>query len=435
MADQALYLKRNKSNAIIASVFIDNKEIDITEGVKQFTIIKQSFKPIYVLKATINNQILKKIKFEKKIKFKVKIYSNCDSIRNADINNMKDNNNLKLQANLLLTLFNDNDIYYNIENKINSKTKYTENLAFTDDTSEVQFELFEYKNIDTDSVFINKTYKNVKLIDVVSDVTKHLNYDKYIVTKFDNQNTYKEIFINNMKIVEVIKYLNTTYGFYTTGLKLFLDNNIFMMYKMNKPIKTNSNFGSSKEHIVNLLIDRNNQYKKDDLKSFKANICSKSEQLNIALDLDFTISNNTYKALKLNGTNFILNDESNKDCKNTTKVDLLSNNDIKEKLLLHEIKPKSSFINNHYKCNRFYLNNYIQKNILNKLVLLNISLDNIPLNDIPIFALFNARFASTKNKIYNGLYAIENMIITYTANNNHDITSKTDIKLYKIEEI
>lgn len=435
MVDLSKHLTGNKTNAIIVSVYIAGEEIDITGGLKKLTIIKHTFKPIYLLRASINNELLKKLEFEKSVKFRIKIYSSTDSIRNPEMNNLGSSTNLKLQTTLLLTPFSNINLYYDITNKINNDFNSNDTTAMLDDSSEIQLELFEYKNMDTDSVYINRTYKNVKLIDVISDITKKLDYNKYIISKFDNQTTYKEIFINNMKIVEAIKYLDSTYGFYTTGLRTFLDNDTFLMYKMNRPLHTNSEYTSAKNHTINLFMDRNNRFKNSELDTFKSNFGSKTKAANIVVDTDINIYNNTYQVLKLNGTSFTTNDETETKYRNVSSINILDNPYITDKLLLKEITPKNSVINNNNVLNRFYLKNYVQTKILNELVKLHITVDNVPYNDIPIFSLFNVNFSSTKNNIYNGTYGLQSMSTVYTVTDRNDISCKAELSLYRIQEV
>lgn len=220
------------------------------------------------------------------------------------------------------------DNYY--LNQIETTTQLQSNSEVTNMLN-VKFVLMSEEDINSNKKNVSGSFGNCSIKSILVYLMNKLNQNKQtIIAEPDNTTNYSQILLPFNNILNTFKYIDTVYGVYEDGMKIFFDLN--KNYVLNKK----GNTGKFNDNSLNKIIIFNI------IAAYNASITDpKPNTIDVLPRAVSYVSNNTIRSESV-GTNnaFILNNESK------TILNKMWNTDIVEKQKVYYQKYSNPFLRN-----------------------------------------------------------------------------------------
>lgn len=132
--------------------------------------------------------------------------------------------------NSTFTLILDDDDYYAEEALLEKEAEINFEDVIKDDKENlykadniIEFFLFKTSMIKSSRKAVNTVLKNATTADAVGYIATKANFPKILMAPTDNKIEYKELVIPPMTAVEALKFIDSYYGFYQKGSKIYFD--------------------------------------------------------------------------------------------------------------------------------------------------------------------------------------------------------------------
>lgn len=116
----------------------------------------------------------------------------------------------------------DEDLYADIR-KTNNKNSTDEDL--NEQANEIEFFLFKKSLIKNAKKQVSGNFVNTTLATMVAKICSDMKLDNVLMSSFDNDTQYNEIYIPALKATKALAYLDTYYGFNKDGTMIYFDVN------------------------------------------------------------------------------------------------------------------------------------------------------------------------------------------------------------------
>jgi hypothetical protein len=225
-----------------------------------------------------------------------------------------------LSFNETFTIYMD-DNTVQMDKELYKKTKEVKgNRVDIDDISETySFFLFKEKDIDSARLMINNIITDCNMTDVITYLLSSSGCNNVLMTPMDNQNTYNEIILYPVTLLDNITRLDHHYGFYRYGLLFFMDiNRIYFIDKRGR------NTAYSRGEFTDVFIYSYRASRQESMSGgFEVSKSEKMYKMNILTSM-ISMKTSGYIMNETIGTNLIMVDSLND---NINEVDV----DIKHK--------------------------------------------------------------------------------------------------------
>lgn len=139
----------------------------------------------------------------------------------------KDDNNFNFVTDIINDIFSvfiDENTPF-IDEKLYDTTKATEGTEtnLQDVNQNYTFFIFKEKDLSQTKNLINNVISEASMTDVITYIISTSGFNKVLMTKLENKNSYKQIIIPPMTLLGSLNYLEEQYGFYSTGALIFFD--------------------------------------------------------------------------------------------------------------------------------------------------------------------------------------------------------------------
>lgn len=254
-------------------LFSDGSQIPIhNHQVKSITIshlYEQNLFPIFRVELTLaSTTYYKIIKNKNNVKFKIRIqkyYIGLDdstkSLKRDWINDTYD---------LIL----DDDDYNSDEEILKEKKKkefdtvidktIDEDLFQVDNT--IEFFLFKSDLVNKFNTIVNAILSDATINDGIQYIASKINLNNLLMTNSHNTNTYSELIIPPLNAKQAIKFLDTYYGIYKTGMLFYVDTIANISYLLEYSGKCTA-YQPDELHETNILIPLKTSKRTSDLGS------------------------------------------------------------------------------------------------------------------------------------------------------------------------
>lgn len=211
-------------------LFSDGSQIAIPHNRVQSINIQHLYEknlfPIFKIELILASDTYYKIlKNKKDVKFKIRIQkyyteiaSDAKSLKRDWINDTYD------------LILDDDD--YNSEEALLREKKHHDFDTVTDKNTEndlyqvdnkIEFFLFKSELVDKLNTVVNAVLSNATLNDGIQYIATKINLNNLLMTNPHNTTTYKELVIPPLNAKQAIKFLDTYYGIYKTGMLFYID--------------------------------------------------------------------------------------------------------------------------------------------------------------------------------------------------------------------
>ena len=116
---------------------------------------------------------------------------------------------------------------YGTVNKLNGGggTFESDKTIFNPSDYTVDYIISLWKEVDINAMrkVINQKYNNITLSDVLADIYTNSGITKMLISPMDNTQSYDELIVPPLSLMNIPKYLETTFGTYYSGTMSFLD--------------------------------------------------------------------------------------------------------------------------------------------------------------------------------------------------------------------
>lgn len=400
----------NKENKYRLSVYLSNIEnidnvLDVSEYLMNLRIVKdyqQTNKPIYILKFNLPTDVLSLMKNSMNYKF----------ILNIEF--LIGNESKFYRQDIILSPFNKSDFSLS---EVQSNDK---DLEVTNSTLEIVFECFETKHFHLNNTLNNFILKNVSLKDFILGlfVKSNLKYKNFNVERFDNDEVYSNIIVNDLTFYNSIRFLETTYGLYTDKAIVFADDDTLTIRNPSSKseYKNTINLFENYDSVENPKVLNHGSYILD--------------ETDIVVTEPIKIVNNTSTILRNHFTKFNYVDESNEFIYKI-EPEYIDFKAILNDYLDCEIPDKLGNFYNKYKNNRFSIDVFIN-NFLKNAITTNITLYNVDVSLFNINTYYNIVFQDNKNERYNGLWKNSMLNFSFERTSIDTFSSSIIISLDKV---
>lgn len=93
----------------------------------------------------------------------------------------------------------------------------------SDYTVDYIISLWKENDINTMRKVINQKYNNITVADAMADIYTNAGINKMLISPMDNTNSYAELIVPPLSLMNIPKYMETTFGTYYSGTMSFLD--------------------------------------------------------------------------------------------------------------------------------------------------------------------------------------------------------------------
>lgn len=93
----------------------------------------------------------------------------------------------------------------------------------SDYTVDYIISLWKENDINTMRKVINQKYNNITVADAMADIYTNAGINKMLISPMDNTNSYTELIVPPLSLMNIPKYMETTFGTYYSGTMSFLD--------------------------------------------------------------------------------------------------------------------------------------------------------------------------------------------------------------------
>lgn len=180
-----------------------------------------------------------------------------------------------------------------------SMMKTDENdLYYTD--NEVTFYLFPTSTIDASKKTVNAILKNCTLMDAANYILSEANFQKVIMTPFENTEEKELIVIPPMPASKALQFLDSYYGFYRSGAMYFSDYDYMYILKYNSDVTA---FTDGEKTEVDIIIP---DIESEDMSDICGTIPETSTIYNIvAIPSNIAIRNASVSTNAISGTDIL----------------------------------------------------------------------------------------------------------------------------------
>lgn len=253
--------------------------------------------PVFRIELVLASYTYYKIlKYKNNVKFKIRCQKYYTAIDNSEKSLYRDWINDTFDLILDDDDFNSNENLIKQEKEISYDTvtkKDLENdLVQVDNVME--FFLFKSDLIDKLNTHVNAVLSNATVNDGIQYIASQIGLDNLLMSSPHNDKTYKELVIPPLKAKQAIKFLDTYYGLYKTGMMFYCDTVDDITYLLEySPKCTAYQSGETKEtHII--VPEKSNSYSSD--------LCSLYRRGN--KETNFIIGDNTYLSIRNESISF-----------------------------------------------------------------------------------------------------------------------------------
>lgn len=388
------------------AIFSDNSIIDISEDFMSLTInndYDNNVFPIMELNTFISPNTYYKIQTDNDVKILLTIKKyNSDDISEKNISPICN----YFIKDKVFKIFNKNKSPINILNDNNPN--------YDVPSIKASYLLVSKDDLDNNKKIVNNILVNSDITSCLLYLINKMKNKSIIFQKPDNNKIYNQIIIPPLNIIRNIKYIDSTYGIYNNGLRLYFDyNNYFIINKLDNT-KVNGVPNKYKDVYIDIFNSNDNDYGYGK-SSLDSNADSKFYST-------FTTIN---KVLFSNAT------DSSKEFIGSNPIFLNQQDSL----------IKRYYGNENYKTRIFYnkYNNiYKEKELFNSMeypINISCSIFNMDIDSIICSNLFHLIFHNDNYKNYSGNYHILKSNLTFLSNNDSDngySILQTDLLLKKI---
>lgn len=253
--------KYQKWRYVIKEFFIlysDGTKFEVlVDRVKSITInnaYETNLFPIFKVELVLATSTYYKIlKDKKNVKFKIRVQKYYTEIYNTEKSLYRD------WINDTYDLILDDDDYNADESLVKEKKEHDydtiadkadENNIIAKSDNLIEFFLFKSDLVNKFNTIVNDVLSNVTVNDGIQYIATKIGLNNLLMTTPHNTKTYKELFIPPLNAKQAIKFLDTYYGLYKTGMMLYsdmIDNRTYLLdysskctaYQKNELMETN----------------------------------------------------------------------------------------------------------------------------------------------------------------------------------------------------
>ena len=182
--------------------------------------------PIFRVELMLSSYTYYKIiKNKDRVKFKIRIQKFYTDIDSSEKSLYRD------YINDTYDLILDNDDYNADEHLIKERNKLDyENISnrkeendINEVTSKIEFFLYKSELIDKMNTIVNNIISNATVNDGIQYIATRIGLNNILMSNPHNTTNYKELVIPPLKAKQAIKFLDTYYGLYKTGMMFYID--------------------------------------------------------------------------------------------------------------------------------------------------------------------------------------------------------------------